>query len=109
MKPVSFNPTNIVFNVVVYLDFGSFRCISKNSIGQAEAVIELYGISQIFTLFYSKTCYKNTISCENPVFSDSPSPPQLPANIGDKKAHIYLFTFNSIFGQRNVNPKNVFH
>jgi hypothetical protein len=51
MKPISFDLTNFVFNIVVCLDFGSFRCISKNSIGQAEAVIELYGISQILTQF----------------------------------------------------------
>jgi hypothetical protein len=51
MKPISFDPTNFVFDAIIYLDFGSFRCISKNSIGQAEAVIELYGISQILTLF----------------------------------------------------------
>ena len=25
------------------IDFGSFRCISKNSIGQAEEYIEVYG------------------------------------------------------------------
>ena len=30
------------------LDFGSFRCISKNSIGQAEEYIELYGKLRIF-------------------------------------------------------------
>lgn len=30
-------------------DFGSFRCISKNSIGQAEAVIELYEIRSVPT------------------------------------------------------------
>ncbi len=52
-ETISFDPTSFVFDVVFYLDFGSFRCISKNSIGQAEAVIELYGISQISTLIFT--------------------------------------------------------
>ncbi len=50
-ETISFDLANFVFEAIVYLDFGSFRCISKNSIGQAEAVIELYGINQILTLF----------------------------------------------------------
>ena len=66
-------------------DFGTYRCISKNSIGQAEEVVELYG-----KLKDQK--YLRHISCSIPwpverseaslqTLNPSPPPPEMPSKI----------------------------
>lgn len=50
-------------------DLGGYKCISKNSIGEAEGNIRVYGISNIFDLnikYYNSTIlniFDNNIKC----------------------------------------------
>ena len=52
-------------------DFGTYRCISKNSIGQADEMVELYGESVDSTLKYflkeSMDYLKFFMSIGNPI------------------------------------------
>ena len=47
-------------------DFGTYRCISKNSIGQAEEVVELYGKYLFFHFFFSIPFFDFITSIELP-------------------------------------------
>ena len=57
------------FSFIIYfycLDFGQFRCISKNSIGQAEEFIEVHGKNyRIYSIQYMYTKIKIILNISN--------------------------------------------
>ncbi len=47
---------------VLESDFGSYRCVSKNSLGDTEGTIKLYGMYPVYSIaiykYYTKRCWE---------------------------------------------------
>lgn len=55
----------LVIRTLQKSDMGGYKCISKNSIGDAEGTIRLYGMCPFFATFGSKSTKKSRLICLN--------------------------------------------
>lgn len=87
-------------------DFGNYKCVSKNSLGETEGSIRLYGKFKIITHSYMNLT-DNFMSTEIPL-------PSTPPRLTDKKDGkfinvLHFFKLNNTPSLLNLHLKSKFH